>query len=416
MAVVTGALACVILAPALIAQQPLTLDEALREAHSANASLPVAALGVDIARSEVRELQAGRWPSLSVEGGIFAGGPPAYTTSQGQLQLAGVDSVYTGGRRRANLNAARYHVDAAGAGYRMAEKDVDLAVRLRFIEVLRADEEITIRQQGIARLRTYLTEVQNRKAAGQPVGSDVLTTQVRLGTEEAVLADAEQTRDEARLQLNDLLGRDPDGPLVLEPLPAPAPPTAPGGEPWLNAPEVRAAAANRGAAESGIAATRAERRPQLALSANLGVLPVFADSDAGTGINSGSGFGGMVMLSMSWPFWDGGAWRARLDRAQILATQARDSEAVVRRQSRLAWELANAQLTRLYQQVQSWAHNVPLARDAYLQTESIYNGGAATALEVLDAYAAWITVNDSYADAVLRYRQAEASYLRWGTP
>jgi hypothetical protein len=35
---------------------------------------------------------------------------------------------------------------------------------------------------------------------------------------------------------------------------------------------------------------------------------------------------------------------------------------------------------------------------------------------VLDAYAAWITVNDSYADAVLRYRQAEASYLRWGTP
>jgi outer membrane protein TolC len=347
---------------------------------------------------------------------MFAGGPPAYTTSQGQLQLAGVDSVYTGGRRRANLNAARYHVDAAGAGYRMAEKDVDLAVRLRFIEVLRADEEITIRQQGIARLRTYLTEVQNRKAAGQPVGSDVLTTQVRLGTEEAVLADAEQTRDEARLQLNDLLGRDPDGPLVLEPLPAPAPPTAPGGEPWLNAPEVRAAAANRGAAESGIAATRAERRPQLALSANLGVLPVFADSDAGTGINSGSGFGGMVMLSMSWPFWDGGAWRARLDRAQILATQARDSEAVVRRQSRLAWELANAQLTRLYQQVQSWAHNVPLARDAYLQTESIYNGGAATALEVLDAYAAWITVNDSYADAVLRYRQAEASYLRWGTP
>jgi len=364
----------------------------------------------------VRELQTGRRPSLSLEGGVFAGAPLDYTTSQGQLQLVGVDSLYTGGLRRANLNAARYHVDAAGAGFRVVEKDVDLAVRLRFSELLRADEEITIREQGIARLRTYLTEVQNRKAAGQPVGSDVLTTQVRLGTEEAVLADAEQSRDEARLQLNDLLGRDPDSPLVLEPLAAPAPPSAPSGEPWLNAPEVRAAAANRGAAESGIAATRAERHPQLALSANLGVLPVFADSDAGTGINSGSGFGGMVMLSMSWPFWDGGAYRARLDRAQILATQARDSEAVVRRQSRLAWELASAQLTRLYEQVQSWARNVPLARDAYLQTESIYNGGAATALEVLDAYAAWIAVNDSYADAVLRYRQAEASYLRWGTP
>jgi outer membrane protein TolC len=46
----------------------------------------------------------------------------------------------------------------------------------------------------------------------------------------------------------------------------------------------------------------------------------------------------------------------------------------------------------------------------------MYSGGAATALQVLDAYAAWINASESYADAILRYRQAEASALRWGTP
>jgi outer membrane protein TolC len=70
----------------------------------------------------------------------------------------------------------------------------------------------------------------------------------------------------------------------------------------------------------------------------------------------------------------------------------------------------------LYQQVRTWAQNVPVARDAYLQTLSIYNGGAATALEVLDAYAFWINANESYAAAVLQYRQAQANFRRWGTP
>ena len=78
--------------------------------------------------------------------------------------------------------------------------------------------------------------------------------------------------------------------------------------------------------------------------------------------------------------------------------------------------LSGAERARLYQQVQIWARNVPLARDAYLQTQSMYAGGAATALEVLDAFSAWINVSTAYANTVLRYRQAEANAIRWGTP
>ena len=81
----------------------------------------------------------------------------------------------------------------------------------------------------------------------------------------------------------------------------------------------------------------------------------------------------------------------------------------------MSWQLAVVKRTRVYEQVQIWARNVPLARDASLQMESMYNGGAATALEVLDAYAAWVDASESYADAVLHFRQDEATALLWGT-
>jgi len=393
----------------------LTLDEALREARNANAHLPVAAIGVDIARASVREARASRAPTIALTSGINTGGPLTYTTSQGAAQVVGAATLLDGGLRRANISAANYRLQVAGAGFRAAEKDVDLVVRLWFSEFLRAENEIAFRQQGLERLRSYLSQVQGRRAAGQPVGSDLVTTRVRLGTEEAALTDAKRALDEARLQLHDLMGRVPDAPLTIAPLPPPGPPAIIGGAPWLATPDVRAAEANTAATQAGIAATRSERRPQLQVSANAGALPMFG-RDLGTGPNSGSGLGGAVLFSLSWPFFDGGVFRARLDRARLEAQQAQDSEIVVKRHVRFSSQLAAAQLTRLYQQVETWNRNIPTARDAYLQTQSMYTGGVATALEVLDAYTSWINANQAYTDAVVRYRQAEANYIRWGTP
>ena len=396
-------------------EPPLTLDDVLREARNENAHLPVAARGVDIARTSVREAKASRSPNLAITSSVNVGGPLAYTTSQGAAQVVGAATLFDGGLRRANLSAANFRLQGAGAGFRVVEKDLDLAVRLWFSEFLRAENEIAFREQGIERLRSYLSQVQGRRAAGQPVGSDLLTTQVRVGTEEAALADAKRALDEGRLQLNNLMGRVPDAPLAVAALPTPALPTILAESSWLATPDVRAAEANTAATQAAIAATRSEWRPQLQVSANLGALPVFGH-DSGTGPNSGSGLGGAVLFSLSWPFFDGGVFRARLDRARLEAQQARDSEIVVTRQVRFSSQLAATQLTRLYQQVDTWNRNIPTARDAYLQTQSMYAGGAATALEVLDAYTSWINANQAYTDAVVRFRQAEANYIRWGTP
>ena len=58
----------------------------------------------------------------------------------------------------------------------------------------------------------------------------------------------------------------------------------------------------------------------------------------------------------------------------------------------------------------------PAARDAFLEAESRYRGGAATSLEVLDAYSSAVDAAVRFSDAVARYRIARAIADRWGSP
>lgn len=402
-------------APVAAPRDTLTLDEALREALAFNARLPVAARNVDIARERVREARGRLFPRLLFDGDVHSGVPQTYGTGDARFQLVGVDTLMGAGRRAAGA-VSRFQVTAAMAGYRATERDVALEVRLRYAEYQQAATEVAFREAGLASLRRYLEIVRSLQAAGQGVSSDVLRTEVRLGTEEADVTAARNRLDGARFALNELMGRAPNAPLALAPLPAPLPPPEITGEPWLASPDVRQAQASARSAQAAVGVTRAERQPQISVSANVGAQPLLGPSSAGSPLNSGRGVGGEITLGFTVPLWDAGVYRSRLAQVQLLARQAGDSATVVLRQSRLAWERAYAELGRLYGEVQRRERTVPVARDSYLLAESTYRGGVGTALEVLDAYTMWIAANQAYADAVLRFRQAQAQLIRWGGP
>src|SRR5258708_38166236 len=114
----------------------------------------------------------------------------------------------------------------------MALKDVDLEVRGRFSEFVQAESEIAARREGVEGLRRCRTWLRSRQASGQGVAADLLKTDVRLATEEADLAGAERRRDGVRRELNALMGRDPQAPLELAPLPAPPPPPSAEPDAW----------------------------------------------------------------------------------------------------------------------------------------------------------------------------------------
>lgn len=409
----------------------MTLADAIEEARAANARLPIPAFDVAIAREKIAEARAERWLKVAVEGDFMYAPPSGYDpvlTNLGEfrLQVVGRQPLYDGGARRAAVLRAQAETDAAAGRYRVEEKDLVLEVVSRFSELVAAREEETARRAGIAQLRSYHTSLRSRQAAGQGIAADLLKTEVRLASEEATALEARRSADEARIALNDLMGRPAGAPLELAPLPPPDLSDA-GPADWESAPEITAAQADARAADAGLSAARAERKPHLDLSADVGfwgsdtsrLVPLdlkMRDPDATFVDRIRRDAGYSFTLTLSWPIFDFGAIRARIAQADLTLRQARQKVVAARRDAERNWQQASSTLQTLAREIELLERAAPAARDSFLDAESRYRGGTATSLEVLDAYAASVDAVVRLSDAISRYRIAQALARRWGGP
>ncbi|HXM79746.1 MAG TPA: TolC family protein [Thermoanaerobaculia bacterium] len=417
---------------AAIAEDPMTLEDVLRESRAANARLPMPAIDVEIAREKESEARAERWLKVAVEGNFLYAPPngydPAITNAgEARLQLVGRQPVYDGGARRAAVLRGEAEVAAAGARYRVAVKDLDLEVRTRYSEYIQAGAEAAARRQGIERLENYRTSLKSRQASGQGVASDLLKIDVRLASERASIVDAEGRRESARVALNALMGRSPEAPLSLAPLPPPAPAVLrrdPGSD---RVPDVVEAEAAERAAGADVTTARAERRPHLLLTADVGFLGsdtsrwipadlLAADRNATFGDRLRRDAGYSVGLSLTWPVWDLGAIQARIRQAELRQKSAQQNIVFQKREAARQWAQAQTALATVYSLIQILTESAPAARDAYLEAESRYRGGAATAFEVLESYVASVDAAVRLNEAISRYRIAQALAVRWSEP
>ena len=398
------------------ARAQLTLDDALRAARRANAALPVARLDAEGAAAAVDEARARRLPTVAFDGDLHTGFPERYASSDARAQIVAETPLYDGGRLRAAVEGSAAAADRARAGYHRSELDLDREVRVLFATCLEVDQELAFREAGVARLRSYQSVIEARHAGGQGVAFDLSQTRVRLGEEEANVADAERRRAAVALELNELMGQPLDAMLELAPLPAPELAAAqPAGQPWLGAPEIAQSEAEERAAAANVTAVRADRWPKVSLMVDGGGQPVWGNSNLAL-LNNGEGWGGELVLSVNMPLWDAGIQRSRVAQAELAQKAAKQRVSVTHRGVELAWQRAAADIRGLQREVEVRARTADTARDSYLQAESLYRGGAGSALEVLDAYDGWIAANQTFAEAVLRQRIAEAELVRWGTP
>lgn len=394
----------------------LTLDEALQEARAANARLPAARLALQESLDRLRQARGALWPRLSVDGDLHPGTPRTYESSDAKLTLVASAPLYEGGALRAAVGADRALARAASADARVAVKDVDLAVRADYAEHVRDEREVELQRRGVERLERYLTEVRARQAAGQGVGADVVRTRTQLLQARADLDSAEHALQVIRMELNDVLGRDPDAPLALAPLPAPTAPEADTvQDPWSLTPDVQSALASVSAAEADLSGAHSLRRPHLSLSVAGGGQAALVDP-APALMNDGRGWGVEAFLSLSLPIWDHGIYGGQVAEARDALAQSRQLAEVARRDARLQYDRSVSLLDARYGEIQVRERALESARDAYLQAESLYRGGSGSALDVLDAYRTWVAAGQAHANAVLDYHLAHARMLRWGTP
>jgi outer membrane protein TolC len=393
--------------------QAITLEQALAEARRANAQLSEAQFKVQRAKAREREARGQLYPRLSIDGDLHGGAPQAYTSNDAVARILVQTPLYAGGELRAGIERSQAETESSAAGYRISAREVDLAVRVAYGRMLRDDATLGLLNRGIDRLQKYDSVVRARLAAGQGIGADALRTKERIASAQADRAAVKRALDEGRMTLNDLLGREPEAPLSLVPLPDPAPSAQRTEQLWLQVPEIAQSEADVRASQAGVQAARAGRRLHVTLEADAGTQQSWGPNLAP--LNNGTGSGAQVLLNFSVPFWDNGIFRARMDEAHAALNEAQQHKIVVERAARLAWTQALSNAEQLYAEYNARHAAAATARDAYLQTESLYRGGQGTALEVLDAYDAWIQTNQMLLDVVYQYRVAQADLDRWGT-
>jgi outer membrane protein TolC len=392
--------------------QSITLEQALAEARRANAQLPEAQFRLQQAKARVREARGQLYPRLSIDGDLHGGAPQAYTSNDAMARVLVQTPLYAGGELRAGIERSQAETDSFAAGYRVSVREVDLAVRVAYGRILRDEAILVLLNRGIDRLQMYDSAVRARQVAGQGIGADALRTKERIASALADLTAVKRALDEGRMTLNDLLGREPETPLSLVSLPDPAPSVPRSEQPWLEVPEIAKSEAEVRASQAGVQAARAGHRLHVTLEADAGTQQSWGPNLAP--LNNGTGSGGQVLLNFSVPFWDNGIFRARMDEAHAALNEAEQHKIVVERAARLAWSQAVSNADQLYAEYDARRAAATSARDAYLQTESLYRGGQGTALEVLDAYDAWIQTNQMLLDVVYQYRVAQANLDRWG--
>jgi outer membrane protein/S-layer protein transport system outer membrane protein len=400
---------------------PLTLEQALAQADAANARLATSRYDPRIAAQSVVQSRASFGPALSVAGALLATPPGAdywegATAAQSNLQLELRQPLYEGGALRGQLRADEASLSAARSRLAVDRRDVALQVRSRFSEVLADDQVVDARTAGLARLQTYVEFVQARKASGAPVQLDLLRVRARIEDEEANLADAERTSEQARIELNVLIGRDATAPLVLAPLPEPAGADPQNAVATGSVPDVAAAAAQRDSAQAEVQVARSARRPHLAFVATAGLIdPGIGAPGAASGLGArlrddlGATFG----LQVSWDLWNMGALSAQIEKAHLVAAQASAAFDLARTQAELERQRAIADVRQRSRELATRRKAVPIARDTYVVAESLYRGGTGTSLDVLDAYRTLLDAEIAAAQATFDARVAEATLLRW---
>jgi outer membrane protein TolC len=400
----------------------LTLSQALAEAARANSRLPVAASEILIAKEGEREARAKRAMTVAVESdAVYAptSGYDPILTNSGEVRLQAVarQALMDGGARKAEVARSRAKLTRVRAASRMAEKDLEFEVASRYAEILSGDDEARTRREGLDRLGRYLTMLEARRHSGEAIGADILKTRVRRDAESLDLSAAERSASEARLALNDLMGREPEAPLALAGLPEPDKELGPASaEAWSLTPEAEEARARVLEASASLDATRAERHPTLLGQADTGFWESDTSHLSGFGDRFRHAAGYSLSLNLSWPIFDAGARKARGEAARLEVVQARQEEAAQMRDARRSWAQARLALASAWRDIEILRSAVGPARDAWIDAESRYRGGVASSLEVLEAYSGSVDAQIRLAEAVLRYRVAQALEKRWGTP
>jgi len=381
----------------------ITLDEAITLALKVAPSLESAAAQSDLDRARIEEARAPLFPSVLGNGEYYQ--PSGYdkAISNGgltQAQLALTYTAFDGGRRSAQLRAARYVAQAAALGIKAAQAQIAFDTAAAYFDLLRESQSQAELAASVSRLAKYVNIIEALQRSGRAIANDVLTLQMAHDSAELSLAATRQAQAQASILLGSMIGDFGDTSLMAAEISGlPPPPTGN----FTQNPAYQAAVRQLQAAKLTVDAARAERIPNLNLTLTTGWQGINPPKTFGH--HFGASYDGAVTV----PLFQGGLVRSHIDQALAAERAALAQQKQIELQVKRDLAAVNARYQGALDQLAILRRAQQNASDAFaLDWTRFLGGGNATILEVTNAYQQAENLRVARYDQEFNARQAAA--------
>jgi outer membrane protein TolC len=381
----------------------ITLKQAIGRALAYAPAVLSAGAYSELSVGKLDEARAAFYPDISGAGEYNqAPGYDQRISNRGLTlaQVQGTYTVYDGGRREAQMDAARYAAQAARLGIQAAQAQIVFDTTIAYFDLLRSDEIVTEHEKRLERLNTYLSIVEALRRSGRAIVNDVLRVRTTRDQEQVALAAARQTRAHGAIVLGSLMGI--FGRTDLEIAAVSGVPALPSGD-LLQTPTLQAAQRQVASAKLAVAAARAERFPTLRLALTSGYEGV--DPPQTFDDHLGASYDGAVSV----PIFDGGLITSHIQQAEAAEHAAIANQRMIELQ--LKRDLADAATSyrSALKQLRILADSKGAADDSFaLSWTRFLGGGNVTLFEVLDAFQQAENLHLTRLDEEFAARQAVA--------
>ena len=401
-----------------------TLEECIAMGVERASSLLNAERDEKIAAARVRQTRAQIYPEFSAEGSytrrdelssfdfggtrVEMGELDNYSVSATLSQL-----LYSGGKARAGIRAARHYGEYAALGTEIARRQLILDIRQSFYELLLARDRVSVETESVKQLEDFATQAEQKFKNGTVSEFDWLTAQVRLANARPALIRAQGDLAVARESFANLLkleSTDFDliGELPVEPVSATLEDLQQEG--LDTRVELRQAAKFVELLEEDARVARGDYYPTLRAKAMYtGDQP----DPYSSGTASDWGWHWTAMLTAEWSLFDGGLRRGVIVEKDLELLKARTNAQDLQENVLLEIRQAHLDMQHATESLEGARENVDLARKALDIARIRYEQGLSTWLEFTEsnlaltvAQLSLTTARKDHASAVARLLHA----------
>jgi len=392
-----------LLAWTALAQEPLSLKDAVSQALKQHPSLEAADARIQAADSRIGQARSGFLPRVQYMENQMRGNNPVYVfgslLTQRQFTEANFDirrlnrpdalnnfqSTVTAEQLIYDFGGVKYGVKAAEFGKKMTEAEkraeqLNLIARVAraYHGVTLAGQALEVAQEALKTAEADLKRAVTVRDAGLATEADVLAVQVHVAAMKEQVIRREADLKVARAALNEALGLPLDTQhrltTPLQPVPAVEAAT-PDQRPELE--QIRMA---RQAAEAQARSARAGYLPQIAFRAVV-------ETDRQEFVNKGGG-NWLLMGSVRWNLFDGNRTRESVREARAMAAAAAAGERQYSNALRLELTKALADFDAATERIAVTEAGVAQAEETLRIIRNRYSNGLATVTELLRAQTA----------------------------